>query len=112
MLADDLSGPDIAGRLIIVLRTVKTHIQPIYRQLDVANRYLAVKRARELNLLQIETEERIPRKIRKKSPSKSSGGGICNRRDSAYIGLVLCSLDVWCGYPSKSRRVSFHSGSH
>lgn len=64
MLADGLSSPEIARRMIIAVSTVKTHIKHIYRKLDVDNRYQAVKRARELNLLQIEMEERLRRMFR------------------------------------------------
>jgi LuxR family maltose regulon positive regulatory protein len=45
------SNPEIARDLFIVLSTVKTHVQNIYRKLGARNRAQAVSRARELNLL-------------------------------------------------------------
>jgi LuxR family maltose regulon positive regulatory protein len=50
--------------MIIAVSTVKTHIKHIYRKLNVDNRYQALKRARELNLVQIEMEERMRRMLR------------------------------------------------
>jgi LuxR family maltose regulon positive regulatory protein len=51
LLATDLSGPEIAGELVVSLNTVRTHTQRIYTKLGVGNRRLAVRRARELDLL-------------------------------------------------------------
>ncbi|WP_374688531.1 LuxR C-terminal-related transcriptional regulator, partial [Promineifilum sp.] len=47
----DLSGPEIAGELVIALSTVRTHTKSIYSKLNVNNRRAAVKRAAELGLL-------------------------------------------------------------
>lgn len=49
-IAAGLSNSEIAERLIVSLSTVKTHINSIYRKLDVRSRTQAVARARELNL--------------------------------------------------------------
>ncbi|MBI1278810.1 MAG: tetratricopeptide repeat protein [Anaerolineaceae bacterium] len=51
LLADGLTNPQIAERLIIATGTVKTHTLSIYRKLDVANRTQAIIRAQELGLL-------------------------------------------------------------
>jgi LuxR family maltose regulon positive regulatory protein len=51
LLATDLSGPQIAGELVVSLNTVRTHTHRIYAKLGVNNRRLAVRRARELDLL-------------------------------------------------------------
>ena len=51
LLATDLSGPEIADELVVSLNTVRTHTQRIYTKLGVGNRRLAVRRARELDLL-------------------------------------------------------------
>jgi LuxR family maltose regulon positive regulatory protein len=64
MLADGLSSPEIARRMIIAVSTVKTHIKHIYRKLEVDNRYQAVKRAQELNIIQIKMEEQMRRMFR------------------------------------------------
>ncbi|HEX2183238.1 MAG TPA: LuxR C-terminal-related transcriptional regulator [Rubrobacteraceae bacterium] len=42
---------EIARELFVVLSTVKTHVQNIYRKLGARNRAQAVSRAREMNLL-------------------------------------------------------------
>jgi LuxR family maltose regulon positive regulatory protein len=47
----ELSGPEIAQKLVIGLSTVRTHTKSIYSKLNVNNRRAAVKRAAELNLL-------------------------------------------------------------
>ena len=47
----DLSGPEIAGELVIALSTVRTHTKSIYSKLNVNSRRAAVKRATELGLL-------------------------------------------------------------
>lgn len=50
-MAAGLQNREIADRLTVSLNTVKTHINNIYRKLDVNNRVQAVARARELSLL-------------------------------------------------------------
>jgi ATP/maltotriose-dependent transcriptional regulator MalT len=47
-----LSNQEIAQELTVSLNTVKTHIRSIYGKLDARSRTQAVKRARELNVLQ------------------------------------------------------------
>ena len=64
LLADGHSSPEIAQKMIIAVSTVKTHIKHIYRKLEVDNRYQALNRARELNLLQIEMEKRYQQLMR------------------------------------------------
>ncbi len=51
LIAAGLSNREIADRLVVAVSTVKTHINNIYRKLDVFKRTQAVARARELNLL-------------------------------------------------------------
>lgn len=51
LLGTELSGPEIARRLIVSLSTMRTHTQNIYSKLGVNNRRAAVRRAQELNLL-------------------------------------------------------------
>jgi LuxR family maltose regulon positive regulatory protein len=51
LVAAGLSNREIAGKLILSLGTIKTHIHNIYGKLDVRNRAQAVDRARELELL-------------------------------------------------------------
>jgi LuxR family maltose regulon positive regulatory protein len=51
LIADGLSNHEIAERLIVGTGTVKTHINNIYRKLDVKSRTQALHRARELGLL-------------------------------------------------------------
>lgn len=51
LLATDLSGPEIASELVVSLPTVRTHTQRIYAKLGVHNRRLAVRRAKQLDLL-------------------------------------------------------------
>ncbi|MFQ6026395.1 MAG: LuxR C-terminal-related transcriptional regulator [Dehalococcoidia bacterium] len=50
-LATGRSNQEIADELFITLGTVKTHVQSIYRKLEVRNRTRAVARGRELNLI-------------------------------------------------------------
>jgi LuxR family maltose regulon positive regulatory protein len=50
LLTTDLSGPEIAKRLVVSLNTLRTHTQHIYDKLGVHNRRTAVRRARELGL--------------------------------------------------------------
>ena len=51
LIAEGLSNREIAERLIVGLGTVKTHINNLYRKLDVNSRTQALARARELSLL-------------------------------------------------------------
>jgi LuxR family transcriptional regulator, maltose regulon positive regulatory protein len=50
LLATDLSGPEIARRLVVSLNTVRTHTKNIYAKLGVNSRRAAVRRAEELGL--------------------------------------------------------------
>jgi LuxR family maltose regulon positive regulatory protein len=50
LLATDLTGPDIAGRLFMSVNTFRTHTRHIFTKLDVNTRRSAVTRARQLNL--------------------------------------------------------------
>jgi LuxR family maltose regulon positive regulatory protein len=51
LIAAGLSNREIAQELVVAISTVKTHINNIYRKLDVSKRTQAVARARELELL-------------------------------------------------------------
>jgi len=51
LLVAGRSNPEIASALIISLNTVKTHVQSLYRKLDVHNRMEASETARRLSLL-------------------------------------------------------------
>jgi LuxR family maltose regulon positive regulatory protein len=51
LLASDLTGPAIAGELVVSLPTVRTHTRNVYTKLGVNNRMAAVRRASELGLL-------------------------------------------------------------
>ena len=51
LIAAGKSNPEIARELVIELSTVKTHVQNLYRKLEVRNRAQAVARAGELTLL-------------------------------------------------------------
>jgi LuxR family maltose regulon positive regulatory protein len=51
LLGSDLSGPEIAGALMVSLNTMHTHTKNIYPKLGVNNRRAAVRRAEELHLL-------------------------------------------------------------
>jgi LuxR family transcriptional regulator, maltose regulon positive regulatory protein len=51
LMSEGLTNPEIAGRLILSLSTVKTHLNNIYGKLNVRNRAEAVLRAKELGLL-------------------------------------------------------------
>jgi LuxR family maltose regulon positive regulatory protein len=51
LLRSKLSGPEIAQQLIISLHTLRTHTNNIYNKLGVNNRWAAVRRAEELDLL-------------------------------------------------------------
>ncbi len=51
LIDEGLSNREIAERLIVGLGTIKTHINNLYRKLDVNTRTQALARARELGLL-------------------------------------------------------------
>jgi LuxR family maltose regulon positive regulatory protein len=51
LLGTELSGPEIAGRLMVSLNTMRTHTKHIYTKLGVTNRRAAVQRAEELDLV-------------------------------------------------------------
>jgi LuxR family transcriptional regulator, maltose regulon positive regulatory protein len=51
LLRSELSGPEIAGQLVVSLNTLRTHTNNIYNKLGVNNRRAAVRRAEELDLL-------------------------------------------------------------
>lgn len=50
LLRSELSGPEIAGQLIVSLNTLRTHTKSIFNKLGVNNRRAAVRRAEELDL--------------------------------------------------------------
>ncbi|NUS50306.1 MAG: helix-turn-helix transcriptional regulator, partial [Nocardioidaceae bacterium] len=50
LLATDLTGPEIAGRLFMSVNTFRTHSRHIFTKLDVNTRRAAVRRAGELRL--------------------------------------------------------------
>ena len=50
LLRSELSGPEIAGQLIVSLNTFRTHTKNIFNKLGVNNRQAAVRRAQELDL--------------------------------------------------------------
>ena len=51
LLDTELTGPEIARRLVVSLNTVRTHTKSIYTKLGVNNRRAAVRRAEELGQL-------------------------------------------------------------
>jgi LuxR family maltose regulon positive regulatory protein len=51
LMAAGRSNPEIAEQLVIAMTTVKTHVKNIYEKLQVTNRFQAVARAQDLNLL-------------------------------------------------------------
>jgi LuxR family maltose regulon positive regulatory protein len=51
LLGTAMSGPEIAGELVVSLNTFHTHTKNIYSKLGVNNRRAAVHRAEELDLL-------------------------------------------------------------
>jgi LuxR family maltose regulon positive regulatory protein len=50
LLRSELSGPEIAGQLVVSLNTFRTHTKNIFNKLGVNNRRTAVQRAEELDL--------------------------------------------------------------
>jgi LuxR family transcriptional regulator, maltose regulon positive regulatory protein len=50
LLRSELSGPEIAGQLIVSLNTLRTHTKNIFKKLGVNSRRAAVRRAQELDL--------------------------------------------------------------
>jgi LuxR family maltose regulon positive regulatory protein len=50
LLRSELSGPEIAGQLIVSVNTFRTHTKNIFDKLGVNNRRAAVRRAKELDL--------------------------------------------------------------
>ena len=52
LLAQDLSNPQIAERLVVSRRTVDAHLRSIYDKLGVKSRDAAIRVAREQGLLQ------------------------------------------------------------
>jgi ATP/maltotriose-dependent transcriptional regulator MalT len=51
LLRTELSGPEIAGHLVISPNTFRTHTKNIFSKLGVNNRRAAVRRAEELDLI-------------------------------------------------------------
>ncbi|HRF46195.1 MAG TPA: LuxR C-terminal-related transcriptional regulator [Anaerolineales bacterium] len=51
LLRSDLSGPEIARRLVVSLNTFRTHTKSIFAKLGVNNRRAAVRRADEIHLV-------------------------------------------------------------
>ena len=50
LLKSELSGPEIASRLVISLNTFRFHTKNIYQKLGVNNRLEALRRAKELEI--------------------------------------------------------------
>jgi ATP/maltotriose-dependent transcriptional regulator MalT len=51
LMATGAGNQQIADRLVVAVSTVKTHVNGIFRKLDVASRIEAVTRGRDLGLL-------------------------------------------------------------
>jgi LuxR family maltose regulon positive regulatory protein len=51
LMAEGYSNTDIAAQLVVALSTVKSHVNTIYRKLQVENRTQAIARARSTHLL-------------------------------------------------------------
>jgi LuxR family maltose regulon positive regulatory protein len=58
LLESDLTGPAIAGELVVSLATVRTHTRNIYAKLGVNSRRAAVRRASEVGLLPSDRDRR------------------------------------------------------
>ena len=54
LLAEMLSTTEIAAALFVSINTVRTHIRSILRKLGVTRRNDAVRRARDLHLLELD----------------------------------------------------------
>jgi LuxR family maltose regulon positive regulatory protein len=52
LMAEGLSNPEIAARLFLSPNTLKAHTQHIFGKLGVHNRIQAIRKARELNILE------------------------------------------------------------
>jgi len=50
LLKSELSGPEIAARLVVSMNTIRFHTKNIYRKLGVNSRLEAIRRAKELGL--------------------------------------------------------------
>jgi LuxR family transcriptional regulator, maltose regulon positive regulatory protein len=50
LLRSELSGPEIAGQLIVSINTFRTHTKSIFSKLGVTDRRAAIRRGEELNL--------------------------------------------------------------
>jgi LuxR family maltose regulon positive regulatory protein len=50
LLRSELSGPEIAGQLVVSVNTFRTHTKNIFNKLGVNNRRAAVRQAKELDL--------------------------------------------------------------
>lgn len=51
LIAEGMSNPEIAEKLVLSVGTVKTHVKRIYRKLNVNDRVTAASRARELGVI-------------------------------------------------------------
>jgi LuxR family maltose regulon positive regulatory protein len=51
LMAEGLSNPEIAARLVVSLNTVKTHVRHVFEKLEADGRVQAIARARDLKLL-------------------------------------------------------------
>jgi predicted ATPase/DNA-binding CsgD family transcriptional regulator len=71
LLAEGLTAPEIAERLVLGLSTVKYHLQHVYAKLDVNSRREAIRRANELGLLAPATAETAASAPRQSVPAAS-----------------------------------------
>jgi LuxR family maltose regulon positive regulatory protein len=51
LIADGLSNREIAEKLVVAVSTIKTHVNHIYRKLDVNSRTQAIAKSQQLGLL-------------------------------------------------------------